>query len=134
WGYGGEWKGGDGDWTSSKNRTLNWSATDGRSVCPVGFRVPTAEELAAEIHDDPLSKDFLEFPTGGYRYADAIGGKTNAYIWTNSVGGTCGYRDSEKPSTNTGIKSLDSSLPHDSDYINCGFNRDVGFNVRCIKD
>jgi len=33
-------------------RTINWSKTDGSSVCPVGFRVPTIQELKDETLDN----------------------------------------------------------------------------------
>ncbi|MBE8190242.1 MAG: hypothetical protein HAW58_05210, partial [Candidatus Thioglobus sp.] len=44
-----------GDWLASSvndNRTIRsafWSRTDGSSICPTGFRVPTIDELEAEI-------------------------------------------------------------------------------------
>jgi len=37
------------DWSSATNRSENWRKTDGSSICPVGFVVPSAEEWKAEI-------------------------------------------------------------------------------------
>lgn len=56
------------DWTSvdlnGSQRSANWSKIDGTSVCPIGYRVPTYDELVAEI---PLSDNFLHLPYSGYR-------------------------------------------------------------------
>ncbi len=45
----------DRDWTRTDNngslRSANWSKTDGKSVCPVGYRVATLDELKAELFD-----------------------------------------------------------------------------------
>jgi len=76
------------DWTTvdldKSLRVANWSKTDGSSVCPVGFRVPTVAELQAEVIDvtggddasDPgynmfgpgsLETNFLKLPAAGSR-------------------------------------------------------------------
>jgi len=61
----------DGDWTTSTHRGENWRATDGRSVCPAGFRVPNKNEFQAEMVNIESKKDiyknFLKMPFAGYR-------------------------------------------------------------------
>ena len=43
------------DWVSTDKsgdiRSSNWSKTDGSSICPLGFRVPTLAEFKAELFD-----------------------------------------------------------------------------------
>ena len=39
-------------------RAANWSKTDGSSICPVGFRVPTIDELRAENVNNSISRQF----------------------------------------------------------------------------
>jgi len=71
---------GHSDWVSSDNsgdeRSNNWSKTDGGSVCPVGFRVPTLAESKAELFDEntlkienreDAFKSFLALPSTGLR-------------------------------------------------------------------
>ena len=65
------------DWASSDSngsqRSANWSKTDGSSVCPIGFRVPTTTELQAETVDNTVANNttafnnFLKLPSAGYR-------------------------------------------------------------------
>ena len=63
------------DWASTDSngsqRSANWSKTDGSSVCPVGFRVPTITELSAETLDQNVTNgaaafaNFLKLPSAG---------------------------------------------------------------------
>jgi hypothetical protein len=74
------------DWLDVNNNTVDdngslrsakWSKTDGTSICPVGFRVPTEAELTAETTglngaDDVTNRDgafnnFLKLPSAGIR-------------------------------------------------------------------
>lgn len=63
------------DWTTGDPdgslRRANWAKTDGSSVCPVGFRVPTMAELQAETVDitdsSNLDANFLKLPSAGSR-------------------------------------------------------------------
>ena len=83
-----------GDWTTedtdSSLRSAKWSKTDGSTVCPVGFRIPTRAELQAELvgltgfnestfegsYLPSLNDNFLKLPAAGsrevgqYRYQD----------------------------------------------------------------
>lgn len=85
-------------------RAANWSETDASSVCPIGFRVPTVEELKAElldmgsaqINDNGIPQEnaftsFLKLPSSGYRnfytgsmrVVGLIG-----FLWSSSTGYT----------------------------------------------
>ncbi len=126
------------DWTSDYNaasktaRITNWSKTDGTSVCPVGFRVPTLAEFQAETATwTPQSTvgafaSTLKLPAagGGRHYQSGgmqlVGTKGNYWIAENrddnrgrvvkiTAGGV----------SNTNLTSL---------YMTWGIS------VRCIKD
>jgi len=78
---------GSSDWTSLDSdgalRSANWSKTDGSSVCPVGYRVPTIDELLAETITsitDAYTK--LKLPSAGYRFYDS-GSLNNQGSWGN---------------------------------------------------
>ena len=89
------------DWAQSVDstgttRSINWSATDGSSVCPIGFRVPTRTELQAETTDngvtdrDTAFSNFLKLPSAGYR--NNFDGSMNVVgswgsVWSSSASG-----------------------------------------------
>lgn len=87
------------DWasvdTDGSQRKANWRKTDGSSICPVGYHVPTLEELKAEITDQGVSgniaafNNFLKLPSAGYRwYGDALmhgSGTSAVYTTSDSV-------------------------------------------------
>ena len=57
----------------ASQRAANWSKTDGTSVCPADYRVPTSAEIASETIavgvaslQDSFNK-FLRIPSAGYR-------------------------------------------------------------------
>jgi len=122
------------DWTSiddtGSTRTVNWSKTDGFSVCPTGFRVPTLAELQAELLDADSAQisnrgdayaSFLKFPSAGVRGSssgtmDDVG--SWGAVWTNSVDGTSSY----------GVY-FDSSITGWSNVY-----RAAGLSVRCLRD
>jgi len=93
--------------------------TDGTSVCPVGFRVPTIGELTNEAPNINL----LNFPNSGYRasYTNSIYGK-GAYgsVWSNT------------PSYNYYANSY--TVREDSSNTLTGVERASGRSIRCIKD
>jgi hypothetical protein len=85
---------GSSDWSTLDSdgtlRSANWSKTDGSSVCPVGYRVPTIEELLAEnISNSADAYTKLKLPSAGYRrynsgslfYQGSWG-----FIWSSSPG------------------------------------------------
>jgi len=116
-----------GDWTSSKNRGANWRATDGRSVCPVGFRVPSREEFQTEVINIENKKDqfenFLKLPYAGYR--DQYNGNMrevseSLYYWLNA------------PVEDVYAYSMQSS--GDAIYLGKYYSRTNGMAIRCIKN
>ena len=108
-------------------RSANWSKTDGSSVCPVGFRVPTIEELEAEnisrgvTNSATAFTNFLKLPLAGYRidylgnllYQGSLG-----IVWSSSASG-----------------SYSHCVGFGSDNVNeCSYGRANGFTVRCLRD
>ena len=111
------------------SRAYHWSQRDGSSVCPVGFRVPTKDELKAETLDngvvdrDTAFTSFLKIPASGYRMssgADNIQHEEDMSIfWTSTY-------DNDK---STDIYYSNIGMP-------VGINnsgRSYGFSVRCMK-
>ena len=95
------------DWASVDQdpatlRIDNWSATDGSSVCPADYRVPTKEEFedettgvspAVNSREDAYNS-FLKLPSAGYRIhssgsLDFQG--SNGYLWSASVDGSSSW-------------------------------------------
>ena len=122
---------GRGDWAYSIDptgsaRKAQWSKTDGSSVCPPGFRVPTLAELGAEVSDDIHNRveafnSFLKLPSAGYRNIDGVFkdvGEKGVY-WSVD---TNGYY------SKGGIFMATSAQP-----IQNG-KRAGGASVRCIKN
>ena len=57
-------------------RSFNWSKIDGTSICPIGFRIPTIDEMVAETRSSNQIQNkidaynhFLKFPSAGYKYS-----------------------------------------------------------------
>jgi hypothetical protein len=114
------------DWSlyGDEKRSENWSKTDGSSVCPAGFRVPTMSELEAENINWSGETAFnqLKLPSAGYRDigGDVYENGNNGYVWSSTRDGT----DSKNMSFE------DFTLPGRGDTN----NRASGQSVRCIKD
>ena len=122
------------DWTTAdaggSQRALKWSKTDGTSVCPVGFRVPTRQELSEEGAPHKYGGDtidigfFLNFPIGGYR--DEWTGRlekvfTRYSVWTTTIAGS------------NNANALDFTLNSRPMNFNSTFFSH-GAYVRCIKN
>jgi hypothetical protein len=91
------------DWAAGPDasgaiRYANWSRSDGGSICPAGFRVPTITELANEtINASPpvanstdAFNGFLKIPlTGGRPSTDGIlaGQGMITFIWSSTTTG-----------------------------------------------
>lgn len=123
------------DWTAlslddnGSLRAINWSKIDGSSVCPVGYRVPTEQELRDEILDNNATivnnieayNNFLKLPSAGNRNYDD-GSLTyqgsGGIVWSSSV-------------TSAYSHYLDFSSSNASTNLNF---RAYGFSVRCLKD
>lgn len=119
------------DWATSSFsdgsiRSMNWSKTDGSSICPLGFRVPTIEEIDLEVasikNNTEAFESFLKLPSAGF--APANTGKpyfTGGYgtIWSSTADGDkskhFGFYDTDVQKNNTSF-------------------RGGGFSVRCIED
>jgi len=119
------------DWASVDNdgllRSANWSKTDGTSVCPTGYKVPTLSELRAELLDvdsaeiqnrNDAFNSFLKFPSAGGHHsndADMFNVGLWGYVWTSG---------NHPRNISFGSNSASSS----------GSYRAHGFSVRCLKD
>jgi len=117
-----------GDWTNVDSngslRMENWSKTDGNSVCPVSYRVPTKEEIIIETITQGVSdnidayNNFLKLPSSGYRYLGNLSREgISGRLWINEVENNNGSRFSY------------------TDTIEISnFSESIGYIVRCIKD
>ncbi len=118
----------DKDWTqvdvNGSQREEKWSAIDGSSVCPIGYRVPTSTELDAEMItsiSDAYSK--LKLPAAGFRSitggyeGQVLALDTAAYIYTTSLDGNRTYR-----------------LMYGTGTSTIAYQHTTGYSVRCIKD
>lgn len=122
------------DWYSTdfygNDRIYNWSRIDGSGVCPVGFRVPTYDELAAEFltvtNADSAFNKFLKLPTSGMR--SQIDG-------TIKYTGEGGRLWSNTPTTGSFIDYMARIRSWSTTEVNGGYsNRGSGSPIRCIKD
>ena len=114
---------------SGSLRAANWSKTDGTSVCPVGYRVPSMTELENETGDVTNNigafNHFLKFPSAGsrtYTNGSVATQGTDGPIWS-STASTAVLGTSEGfffNSANAGTYST--------------YGRASGNPVRCIKD
>ncbi len=129
----------DADWLSSwvdgngNIRSANWAKTDGSSICPVGFRVPTISELEDETTgalslstniQDAEYNSFLKLSSAGVRY--------EALSASIRVAGKRGFYWSLTPSGN-----MDASfIMFTSTFLKTYFygDRANARAVRCIKD
>lgn len=117
--------------TDFSQRVANWSATDGSSVCPSGYRVPTEAEISAETvnltGDDAISNatdvfnSFLGLPAAGYRQATGsmFAEGTELSVSTTTLG------------TST-IRTYDASGSSSVIWPNSTIT--YGITVRCIQD
>jgi hypothetical protein len=107
-------------------RSANWSQTDGSSICPVGFRVPTKAEFEADTSLDGQDwssesgriagfNNFLKLPAPGYRKNTdgSLGGVSRLGLYWSGSNAQRLYLN------NADIRSE---------------SRAFGFSVRCIKD
>ena len=111
-------------------RFANWSKSDGSSVCPVGFRVPTITELkdetidaaAAVTNNTDAFNNFLKVPSAGGRDA------------TTGVMGAEGVMGLMWTSTTAGIGAQAIRFHSASATIVPTNLRAVGVSVRCIQN
>ena len=115
--------------TDGRHRADNWSKTDGSSVCPVGFRVPTFTELKAETLDSGVVNrgtafsNFLRLPSAGVRIRTGAMHDIDSWgsMWTSSVNdGSC--------PCSYGVHFYEYDIKWDDSDV-----RAYGRSVRCIK-
>ena len=108
-------------------RSNDWSKIDGSSICPIGFRVPTKNELKLETTENNLSdkadafNSFLKLASAGdRRSSDALVVSKGLWgtVWSTSI--------NQEYSSILGFS--DSSM----DWYDV--KRARGLSVRCIKD
>jgi len=123
------------DWVSIDGtgaiRRANWSKTDGSSVCPVGFKVPSITELSAELLGTGSAQisnrldafnSFLKLPSAGYN----LGGGalyqqgSRGQVWSSSVYGL-------RRAYHLFFRSASAGRRNSESRIN-------GFSVRCLRD
>jgi uncharacterized protein (TIGR02145 family) len=100
---------------NNSTRVANWSETDGSNLCPAGYRVPTSDELRAELFDPGSAridqnstqkagnsndrrvnavKCFLKIPIAGrrlYNSAVVTDKSTRGVLWSTSRMGNSPY-------------------------------------------
>ncbi len=113
------------DWASTDTdgsiRSANWSKTDGSSVCPAGYSVPTLAELTDENTD--ATNGFLRLPFSGFR---DINGTVDhlapgaGHLWSSDA--------SLIPNSSKSLIYDDSST-----YEYVQLRRAIGLPIRCIK-
>lgn len=117
------------DWTigdvGGVKRAARWSSVDGSSICPVGFRVPTIDEIVADTSGSASQTEaynkFLNLPIAGYR--DSYGNvkfDSNGYLWSTAL-------DGFRAIYFGGVQGEFALL------LGAGANNN-GQSVRCIKD
>jgi len=130
WAYASSWSDAEDVDEDGSLRYVRWARTDGSSICPKGFRVPTIDELKAETlaqgvkNRDDAFNGFLKLPTSGrrngyhigeYEYLGYIG-----FIWSSSPDGAR-------------AQNLYFS-PENADTTKMGWDyRANGSAVRCIR-
>ena len=124
------------DWASvdgnGTQRSINWSATYGSSVCPVNFRLPTWDELNTERQSWESQNSAgafgsaLKFPSAGHR--NYLGGTLNQE-------GSGGVLWSSSSSESNNSKAFGLGFDANSvDWYNGADERASGRSVRCIKE
>jgi hypothetical protein len=121
------------------NRAEFFSRTDGSGVCPIGFRVPTKDEITYDTYynerlDDfqtlkDAEKNFLKLPAAGYRnafskVARVVYDTTQGFLWTSTL-----YTSST--TSEVKVKRFSFSDNGVTAYTTRYFAD--GMNIRCIK-
>ena len=127
------------DWTTTDAdgtlRTAAWADGGVNDICPVGFSVPTKEELKKDTIDTYTNtggtgntikafNSFLKIPAvGGFRHTDgSIQSSNTIHMWTRSDA--------------SNLKPHYLYITHNQGdaRINDNFSRSAGMAVRCIKN
>lgn len=121
---------GSSDWTtvdsSGTQRSENWSKTDGSSICPAGYRVPTTTEFLNENMYGTIPMDnFLKLPLAGKKTwydGNVMNAGVTGNVWTSTSAGS--------HSANTLTFSKYSTFMSASGNS----QNSRGYSVRCIKE
>ena len=133
----------DNDWAKSADtdgaqRHLQWMNIQGESVCPSGYRVPSADELAAETSEAFLAASdaasafasFLKLPAAGMRHSIYPSSDTEmssqgefAYLWSNT-------NSSDDASKSEYIAFGNENNPG---AVIAATTRETGIPIRCIS-
>ncbi|MDD2791031.1 MAG: FISUMP domain-containing protein [Sulfurimonas sp.] len=117
-------------------RETNWSKSDGTSVCPAGFRVPTINELRNDTADVngtvSAFNNFLKLPSAGFRWYGQYSGSERATVNYQGAIGIVWTNTPDRNNDGTLSRNFAFYIDHidDTNII----ARANGFNVRCIKD
>ena len=112
-------------WRSPSNLNLWQGVTGKNNVCPVGFRIPTKDEWAAELATWGGGSGFasvLKLPLGGHQHP------TLSTPW--QVGGSGSYWSS---TPNDDLHSWNLGLSSTTGNMGIA-QQGHGFSIRCIKD
>jgi len=122
------------DWTSTDSdksaRHDKWALSDGNSVCPVGFRVPTQDEFKSEVGPDGLQyynvdtnfDNEFKFAAAGFRrayYSTMLNQGSHANYWTIDP------KSDSNSAYSTDISTYQIFSP---------FGVASGLPIRCIQD
>ncbi len=112
---------------SGSLRRANWLSTDGSSVCPIGYRVPTLVELENEtaLVNNPSSAyaNFLKLPSGGSRpYTGSQIYYTTVTLWTSDI-------EDENIPTHSMYRHFSSYGATSGTMV-----RAKAYTIRCIQD
>ena len=120
------------DWLKSgvddngAKRAVNWSKTDGSSVCPKGFRVPTLAELDAEgtganiKNREDAFNSFLKLPAAGGRdiHGNMMYSGETGVFWSTTL---------------ANIQEAYIVIVAETKVINSIGDFIIGASIRCIK-
>jgi len=107
-------------------RQANWTSTNGTSICPKGFRVPTSLELSQETIDEGVTdgqtafENFLKIPSAGERISNTgvLSQDNIIAYWTDTPF----------------INIASAIIIYDGNALITNISMSTGLSVRCIKD
>jgi len=116
------------DWLSPREDNLWNGLIAVNNPCPVGFRIPTAEEWNSEVESwtnvnrEGAFESNLKLPASGYRY------ELDGHIYGD------GFRGFYWSSTSRGTESIPLKFDNTLTTVNTRSRRASGFSVRCLKN
>jgi uncharacterized protein (TIGR02145 family) len=136
----------DGEWLESKDIDLRmsyWENSDGTSVCPKGFKVPSVDDIELEIksyiNNVGLYSSFLKLPSStlSYRWGEngnfSNGGFVGSTYQQGNIWTTDTYLESKSFSSSGEEYNAAYGISFDSDSISKRGNYlNIGLPIRCI--